>query len=642
MYLSRCRTNPILQPDTENEWESFATFNGNVVFSKGVYHMFYRAISDFRRMERQELRMSSIGHAVSADGIHFERRGVCLRPELPWDRFGCEDPRATLIDETLVLFYTGIGAYPFVPDHIRVGVALLNDFEGVAKRHLVTPFNAKAMSIFPKKVNGKYTVTVTVNTDMPPAVIAIAQFDELEQIWNRDFWRQWYLHLDQNAIDLKRIDTDQVEVGAAPILTDEGWLLIYCRIQNYGHPSTIFGIEAALLDLDDPRKIIARSSGPLLTPAAGYEIHGTVPNVIFPSGALVVGEELRIYYGGADTVCALATCHLPTMLAGLTRQSCKFPRLVRSVKNPILTARWNCEWERLGVYNPGTIAESDVTKIIYRAQDNEGTSRFGLASIRGDGELIERSQEPIYGPREHFEDKAFANGFSGCEDPRLTIFGDHIYMLYTAYRGDSPPRVALTSIAVRDFSQRNWQNWNKPILISPPGVADKDACFFPEKIRGKYVTIHRIEPDIVFDFRNELDFDGHALWLQVHGEIPPRKNSWEGVKIGANSPPIKTESGWILLYHGVGTHDHHYRLGALLLDLEKPTKIIGRTIDPILQPEDVYEKYGQVRNVVFPCGVSLQKGVMQVFYGAADTYTCMASVELEVLVQYLKHCGDAH
>ena len=139
-------------------------------------------------------------------------------------------------------------------------------------------------------------------------------------------------------------------------------------------------------------------------------------------------------------------------------------------------------------------------------------------------------------------------------------------MLYTAYRGDSPPRVAMTSIELRDFRAKKWDAWKSPILISPPGIDDKDACLFPEKIRGNFVTIHRIQPDIVFDSRPELNFDGTSQWLETQQIIPPRKDSWEGLKIGANTPPLKTAEGWLLFYHGVGSHDHHYRLGALLLD----------------------------------------------------------------------------
>ena len=639
MQLTRSRSNPLLRPNSHIEWESFAAFNGNVLKIHEVFHLFYRAISDYRRLEGKDLRMSSIGHATSVNGIDFEKKGLVLRPEVSWDRFGCEDPRVTVMDGKIFVFYTAIGAYPFVPDHIRVGVAVFTDLEKKPERHLVTPFNAKAMALFPEKINGKYAVILSVNTDNPPATVGLALLTSLEDLWSREFWHKWYLELPTHAIKLRRLNTDQVEVGAPPLRVKEGWLLIYCRIQNYGRSNTLFGIEAALLDAEDPTKIISRSLVPVLTPKEAFEIHGTVPNVVFPSGAILVGEELHVYYGGADTVCALATCHLPTLLKSLTPENTVL--VTRSKMNPVLTSRWDHPWERMGVYNPGVFQDKDLLHVVYRGQDNSGTSFMGLATFSAETEkLISREPEPIYSPRESFEAKAYENGNSGCEDPRLTLMGERVYMLYTAYRGDSPPRVALTSISIQDFRNKNWKAWARSILISPPGVADKDACFFPEKIKEKYVTIHRLEPDIIFDYREDLNFDGVSQWLQSQAAIPPRKESWEGIKIGINTPPLKTAYGWLLLYHGVATSDNQYRLGALLLDLEEPSKIIGRSLDPLMEPEEPYERFGQVRNVVFPCGMGLWKDKLLIFYGGADSCTCLATLSLSKLLVQLKNCGD--
>lgn len=641
MKLTRCNSNPLIIPDSTHEWESFATFNGNILRLKDEDHLFYRAISDHRRLEGKELRMSSIGHAVSKDGIHFEKKGLLIKPETPWDRFSCEDPRATYIDGKIFIFYTAIGAYPFVPNHIRVGLALYNNLDDAPERHLITPFNAKAMAMFPQKINGKYAVILSANTDLPPATIGVAMFDKLEELWSRDFWLKWYHELPNHAIHLRRINTDQIEVGAPPIKIEEGWLLIYCRIENYGHTGTVFRIEAALLDSDNPKKILARSHRPLMIPEAGYEVYGTVPNIIFPSGAAIIGEKLCVYYGGADTVCAMASCHLSTLIKSLIPESVSFPILHRSPLNPVLTPRWGHPWERLGVYNPGVLQDGELLYVVYRGQDNSGTSTMGLATFHAHNtKLISREAGPIYIPREEFEEKAFQVGNSGCEDPRLTLIGEQVYMLYTAYRGDTPPRVALTSISLKDFREKKWNAWKNPLLISPPGIADKDACLFPEKINGNFVIIHRIEPDIVFDYRPQLDFDGSSRWLEMQSIITPRQDSWEGIKIGANTPPLKTNDGWVILYHGVGTHDHHYRLGALLLDLQEPSRILGHTIDPILEPEESYERFGQVKNVVFPCGMGIWEDDLHIFYGGADSNVCLASTSLSKLLHYLKSCGD--
>jgi len=643
MSLTRHKANPILVQDSSREWESYAAFNGNVFSWQGSLHLVYRAMSAPRRFEGKDLRMSSVGHATSPDGIAFERQGLLVRPEMPWDRYGCEDPRVTVLEDRIFLFYTAIGAYPFTPDQIRVGLAIFDSLDSDPERHLITPFNAKAMAMFPEKINGKYAAILTPNTDIPPASIAVATFDHLEELWSKDYWVNWYRNLQDHVVPLRRLDTDQVEIGAPPVRIGSGWLLIYCRIQNYGHSNTVFGIEAALLDANDPRRVIARSPEPIMVPRESYETYGIVPNVVFPSGAVVKGEEFRLYYGAADTVCALATCEVKTLLHALRPDSQSSPTLKRSPNNPVLTARWHCAWERLGVYNPGVFQDGDELHVIYRAQDETGTSTLGLATFSKDGQkLISREITPIYGPREHFEQKAYETGNSGCEDPRLTLIENQLYMLYTAFRGDSPPRVAMTSIALEDFRAKKWDRWAKPVLISSPGVANKDAALFPEKIGDDYVIIHRIEPDIVFDFRRTLNFDGDSHWLEVYGRIEPRPSSWEGIKIGANTPPIKTPDGWVLFYHGVGGHDRHYRLGALLLDLEDPRRVIGRTLDPILQPEEIYERVGYVRDVVFPCGCGVNGDELLVFYGGADSVLCLASGSLSELLSTLKWSKQIH
>jgi beta-1,2-mannobiose phosphorylase / 1,2-beta-oligomannan phosphorylase len=128
------------------------------------------------------------------------------------------------------------------------------------------------MSLFPKKIAGKYAVVLTANTDIPPSKIAVAYFDREEQMWSPTYWKSWYSALDQNTIPLQRSLKDHVETGAPPIKTKHGWLLIYSYIKNYLSPPAVFGVEAVLLDLHDPQKIIARTEKPLLVPQEKYEI----------------------------------------------------------------------------------------------------------------------------------------------------------------------------------------------------------------------------------------------------------------------------------------------------------------------------------------------------------------------------------
>jgi len=208
-------------------------------------------------------------------------------------------------------------------------------------------------------------------------------------------------------------------------------------------------------------------------------------------------------------------------------------------------------------------------------------------------------------------------------------------MTYVAFDGYSPPRVALTSIHINDFLTQNWQ-WKKPVLISPPGVVDKNACILPEKIKGKYVIFHRIFPNILIDFVDDLDFDGTTRFLKGEFRIRPRASYWDSRKVGAGAPPIKTKDGWILIYQAVGDRDPgRYKIGAMLLDLKDPTHFLYRSKEPILEPEVWYENEGWKSGVIYPCGTVVIKDSLLVYYGGADKVTCVASVKLDELLDYL-------
>lgn len=177
-------------------------------------------------------------------------------------------------------------------------------------------------------------------------------------------------------------------------------------------------------------------------------------------------------------------------------------------------------------------------------------------------------------------------------------------------------------------------------IITPYQADDKDVVLFPEKVQGKYAVIHRpanwvgpgypVErPSIWFAFLDGLPgrMYGHKLIMQP-------EEDWEAKKIGAGPPPIKTEKGWLLIYHGVDW-GHVYRAGAVLLDLEEPWRIIARTRDPILEPKEPYEVEGDVPNVVFPEGAVVIGDELLVFYGGADKVCCLAKAGLDELLSYL-------
>jgi predicted GH43/DUF377 family glycosyl hydrolase len=482
------------------------------------------------------------------------------------------------------------------------------------------------MALFPEKINGKYVAVLSVDTDLPPAKICFAEFDKLEDMWDQKYWEKWYSELNLHSIDPRRSDKDHVEVGAVPIKTEKGWLLIYSHIENYFQQNNPFvkefGIEALLLDLKNPKKIIGQTHGPMFASSETYEKFGQIPGIVFPSGALLKKNILEIYYGAADTFCCIAVVKLDDLFEGIKPDAIN-TYLTRCDKNPILKPRIGVAWEAHGVFNP---------YILYRAMSDDDTSYIGYASSKDGFSIDERSDKPIYVPRKFFEMKTHP-GNSGCEDPRLTLIGDTVYMCYTAYDGTNPPRVAVTAILLEDFKNKNW-DWTEPLLLSPNKEDDKDACIFPEKINGKYLMLHRVDSDICADFIDSLDIIEGPLQVATP-IILPRKGMWDSEKVGITAPPIKTKKGWLLLYHGVSSNHHTYRVGLALLDLKNPRIVISRVSPPIMQPERPYELVGIIPNVVFPCGTVVRKDKLFVYYGGADSVVGVATVPLKKIMDSL-------
>lgn len=638
--LDRYQDNPILKPNPDHPWEHEGAFNACVTKGPdGNYHLVYRAFSSPSQQNGIHMNISSIGYAKSADGLHFTDQRQIITPQEDWEIYGCEDPRITYIDGKYYIFYTALSTYPFTPYGIRLAVATTTDFVTFDK-HPVTTFNSKAMGLFPEKINGKYAALLTMNTDMPPARIVLAVFDKEEDIWSPYYWTDWYENPNTHMLHLLRDIRDQVELGSPPIKTDSGWLIIYSYIKNYMSNNKQFHIEAALLDLDKPTKILGRTNSSLLSPVRNYEMHGTVPNVVFPSGALVKDGKLFVYYGAADTTACVASCDLNALLEEIkppkppssTIASPNSKKFVRFEGNPIIRPAMELKWQKNGTFNPAAIYLDGKVHIIYRAQSDNGTSVLGYASSKDGLHIDEHMHNPIYIPKENFEKNE--KGGAGCEDPRITKIDDRLYMTYTAFDGANPPRVALTSISIDDFLKKNWK-WDKPKLISPPGVDDKDACIVKKTKGNGYIAFHRLGNVIWLDFLRDLEFPEYKF---LSGGIiaQARKDKWDNIKIGIAAPPLETKNGWLLLYHGVSGPSLMYKVGAMLLDYDDPRKILGRTDEPLLEPVEPYELHGQIPNVVFPCGAVVINDIIYLYYGGADSVTCVATLTVNDVLDILQ------
>ncbi len=636
MYIvQRDKNNPLVVPSTERSWEARAAYNGCPVQRGNKTYLLYRALE--RPDQLMPAGLSSIGIAESQDEHVFTAHRQLIAPKEEWDAYGCEDPRVTYFEGRYVIFYTALGGVPFNANTIKVGVALSRDLQEIDERHLVTPFNAKAMALFPHRIGGKITAILTVHTDEPPAHMAIVQCDRLEELWDPAFWEKWHADLPSHIINPLRSERDHVEVGAPPIKTKDGWLLIYSYIQNYfGGGERVFGIEALLLDGRNPRKIAGHTYGPILVPEEVYEHYGIVPDIVFPSGALLKKDgRLDIYYGAADTVCAKASVYLPDLVTSMI-----LPRRaslgVRAKENPIIAPRAEHPWEKKATFNAGAIDIDGTVHILYRAMSDDNTSTLGYAATKDGVRITERLAEPAYVPRAEYEmKKGPPGGNSGCEDPRLTRIGNTIYLGYTAYDGKDPWRAALSQISVKDFVAHRFDRWSMPQVVTPDKVFDKDMCVMPGKVGGQYMIIHRLDVggQICADMFDSLDFAKHRTTrcIEIMG---PRKGKWDSEKIGIAGPPLKTKKGWLVIYHGV-SRTTSYRLGAALLDLKNPSIVLARTADTIFEPIMDYEYEGLTRKVVFSCGMVARGDTLFVYYGAADSVVGVARFSLKKLLAIL-------
>ncbi len=294
-------------------------------------------------------------------------------------------------------------------------------------------------------------------------------------------------------------------------------------------------------------------------------------------------------------------------------------RLKRVSEKPILEPEISHPWEASAVFNCAAIYDNGLVHMIYRATDlapngKEGkfVSRLGYAVSR-DGINFNRLKNPLLTNDVPQEKR-------GLEDPRIVKIDGIFYMMYTGYRGElkGDYRICLAS-------STNLIDWKRHGVVLDE--SNKDGSLFPEKINGRYVMLHRREPDIWIAYSNDL-----ITWYnhtKIMGPIPSSK--WENLKIGISGPPIKTKDGWILLYHGV-SNEHIYSQGIALLDLENPDRVLARQTHPILKPELSWEKTGHIPDVVFSCGqVELDDRII-VYYCGADTVIGAAELSKKDIV----------
>ncbi|MCW3129407.1 MAG: hypothetical protein N2V75_04835 [Methanophagales archaeon] len=287
-------------------------------------------------------------------------------------------------------------------------------------------------------------------------------------------------------------------------------------------------------------------------------------------------------------------------------------KLRRYEGNPILKPKPESEWESKNVFNPAVVYDHGLFHLLYRAMGVDGISRIGYA-VSIDGFNFFRLDKPVITPKRILEPR-------GCEDPRIVKIEDVFYMTYTAY-SERGVRIGIAS--TKNFIQ--WERYE----IEWVERDDKDAALFPELIDGKYVLLHRPmhkEPMGIW-----IAYSDNLVDWYGQREIMIPLGEWEGKKIGAGAPPLKTEKGWLLIYHGVD-EDGVYRLGAAMFSLNDPSKLLYRYPEPILEPEADYEIRGEIPRVVFACGACEVLNRYYIYYGGADKVVCVATVDKEEML----------
>jgi predicted GH43/DUF377 family glycosyl hydrolase len=338
--------------------------------------------------------------------------------------------------------------------------------------------------------------------------------------------------------------------------------------------------------------------------------------------------------------------------------------MIKVKKEGIILSKTDLEFENEGVLNPAAMQEGESVHLFYRSVQKGNFSTIGYCRLDGPLTVAERWNEPFMVPEFEYEKH-------GVEDPRIVKIDDQYYLSYTAYDGTNARGALATSKDLMHFKKQGLIvphiTFARFIsLVKSDGIDeryyhdnkfynpnadpekkvmlwDKNVVFFPRRIKGNLIFLHRIRPGIqivsvksIADLTKEF-WENYFLKLQEHILIDPLF-AHESSYIGGGCPPIETEHGWLLIYHGAEETAKgiiYSACAAALLDLDNPKKVISRLPYALFSPEYEWELKGDVNNVVFPTGTALFGDTLFIYYGAADSHVACASVSLSELVNEL-------
>jgi predicted GH43/DUF377 family glycosyl hydrolase len=338
--------------------------------------------------------------------------------------------------------------------------------------------------------------------------------------------------------------------------------------------------------------------------------------------------------------------------------------MIEVKKTGVLITSTNLEFENEGVLNPAVIRQGDSVHIFYRAVRKGNFSTIGYCRLDGPLTVAERWDKPIMVPEFDYESQ-------GVEDARVVKIDDLFYMSYTGYDGTNARGALATSKDLLHFKKQGlvvppitysqfvyfaesagkvnenyYRNHKFYYQEADPDkkmmLWDKNVIFFPRRINDQLVFLHRIRPGIQIVSVNSLKDLTEAFWEKYFQNmqddiVMDPVYEHESSYIGGGCPPIETEHGWLLIYHGVQEtkKGRVYSACAALLNLEDPSLEIARLPYPLFYPEYEWELIGEVNNVCFPTGTSLFGNTLFIYYGAADSLIACASVNLPDLIAEL-------
>lgn len=468
-------------------------------------------------------------------------------------------------------------------------------------------------------------------------------------------------HFDRNSIKL---------IGS--YISDKGIVVFYESIikeKNNYQPAIGF----VIFDKKNTDKILYRSSDPIWRSDVWFS-----ENNICKSLGMVLKDNNLFFFFTIDST--LITVSLTEDSLSLHIPQAAHKALVKHKNNPIISPHPHNKWENEAIFNPAAILDDEGhTHLIYRAIGSDGVSRLGYGYSKDGITFNGRLSIPLFAmgnPRgkgnvtKTYSPIMFPSGGSwgGCEDPRAVRIDGKIYVTFNAFDGWDFMRIGVISMDEDKFFKNNWE-WSKPLFISPRNEINKNWVLFPEKINGKFAILHRIWPKIGVEYVDKLEeleknsekiekhwtaayySDMPKHWIPVYQGTPGAKwvnpehiengtwnsdenKSWDTWIRSAGPPPIKTKDGWLVLYHAMDEKEKHsgYKLGAMLLDLKDPEKIISRLKFPVISPDKWYESDWKPR-IVYACGAAIKNETLFIYYGGGDKHVCVATIPLEKLLK---------